>query len=196
MGLEELISRLERDADARVAAIASRAQSEVDALTSEEGRRSRQQREDELVSRRAARRASLDGALADARRTARGAVLEARHALLARIFARAEHIARDAAEVTLDDATLARWLEEALCSLDELDVVVRCGVDLKARIEPMIAGRGVALEEDPSMPPGLLAEARDGSVSADNTLPRRLDRLRPRLAMSLLAELAGPRGAP
>ena len=196
MGLEELISRLERDADARVAAIASRATAEVDALTSEEGRRSRQLHEDELVSRRATRRASLEGALADARRKARGAALEARHALLARIFARAERIARDAAEVTLDDATLGRWLEEALCSLDELDVVVRCGVGLKARIEQNRRRARGGDRGGSSVPPGLLAEARDGSVSADNTLPRRIERLRPRLAISLLAEHVGSRGAP
>ena len=128
--------------------------------------------------------------MADARQRARRARLEAQHALLGRIFSRAEHAARQGGEAALGDEALSHLLDEALFSLSGLEVVVRCSKGLYARLAPLVAARAVALEEDASMSLGLIATTRDGAVSAENTVASRLARLRPLLAIEFLAECA------
>lgn len=199
MGLDELVARLEHDADARVAAILARADAEVLALEVEAAAAASKHRDGTLAVRRASRRAELDHEAAVARRGAREARLVAENALLDRAFARAvelfEEVERDPAVC----AALVRAAEQALRYLDGPAVVrARPSIAdaLRASTLAREGGASVTIEADPTVPVGVVVTAGAGgaggagAVVVDETLVARLDRLRPRLAIALLREAA------
>ncbi|MDP1825451.1 MAG: V-type ATP synthase subunit E [Archangium sp.] len=185
MALEDLIARLERDADVRSSQLELDAEAEATALRGEAARVAQQRRDRELGSRRTRRRAQLDAALAEARRQTRGARLAAQHALLQRIFARARALVPELARSEAYLSQVAVHCAEARRYLEGVRVVVRCQPALVERLrEP-----GLTLLEDAALPPGVVVAAEDGSVFIDNTLPARLERLEAKLAVELLAEV-------
>jgi len=190
LAIEELIGRLERDANARVAAVEARAQAEVQAIEAAAEQASAKARGDALAGRRAQRRSRLDLEVAEARQAARAERLRAEHALLERVLSRAEELLE---RMDRDDAYLSTMpdrLDEAFCFVDERGARVRCRAGLAPAVRAAIAGRGdVTVEEVPAMPVGFRVIARDGSVEVDDTLRTRLEQLRPRLLMELLAEV-------
>jgi len=190
LGLDELISRLERDADARIAAIQARARADVDAIAAESERTSSREGDEALARRRSERRAQLDRELAEARQRARADVLRAQYALLDHVMARAG-ASLDAMES--DDAyraALPERLLDALRFVEGRGARVRCRPALAAAVRSAVAGHGdVTVEEVPSMTAGFCVVARDGSVEVDDTLPARLERLRPRVLVQLLTEI-------
>lgn len=190
MGLDQLIGRLERDADARVADVEARARAEVEAIEASAGRVAAHARDDALARRHAERRARLDREVSAARRHARGARLRAELALLDRVLARAASLLdgaeRDAAYVS----ALPRRLQDALRFVEPRESLVRCRPAMAVAVRDATAGRhDVAIEEVPAMAAGFTVAARDGSVEVDDTLPARLERARPRLLIELLAEV-------
>ncbi len=65
--------------------------------------------------------------------------------------------------------------------------------DARLRCRPSfaraLAGPGLKVEPDASMPVGAVIEAAGEALSVDLTAARRLERARPRLAIALLEEL-------
>jgi len=190
LGLDELLGRLERDADARVAAIEARARAEVATIDAAAAQASSQARGQKLAGLRADRRAHLDRELAKARHGARRDRLGAEHALLDRVMVRAGTLLP---ELESDEAylsTIPERLAEALRFVEGRAARVRCRPALAPALRGGLEGRAdVTIEELATMPPGFSVVATDGSVEVDDTLPARLERLRPRLLIELLAEV-------
>lgn len=189
MALTDLIARLERDADARLATLEAQAATEAESLRAEASRLAGQRRERELASRRTRRRARLDTALAEARKEVRGARLAAQHALLARVFARARALLPEVARSEQYLARLPQHLAEARRYVEGVRVVVRCHPSLTERLRSGEDAQ-VGFVEDASLSPGVVVSAADESVFIDNTLPARLQRLEARLAVEFIASLS------
>lgn len=190
MALSDLIARLERDAEARVQALREKAAAEVAALEAEAARASQVQREHELSSRRAVRRARFEQELADARQRARADRVRAEHTLLSRIFTRARALVPEVGRGPDFAAALRRHLAEALHYVEGVRVVVRCAPEVAPVLVPVLTQRGdAALVEDATLGPGLVVTAADDSVVVDQTLAARLARLEPRLGVELLNTL-------
>jgi vacuolar-type H+-ATPase subunit E/Vma4 len=190
MALADLVARLEQDAAKEVQAIAERADAEVLALRTASDRAIAEASARHLDAQRAARQAVRRQELTAARQRARAAELEARHALLARILARARALVPEAAESAAYRAALPAHLAEALSYGDGLRLRVRCQAALAPILGAIADRRGDAeLVVDESTGPGVIVEAADGSVTIDNTLSRRLARIEPALAVELLPEV-------
>lgn len=194
MALADLIARLERDAQGQVEAIAQRAEEEVRAIEAETARGLAEATAQALAARRAELQATLQAELGQARRRSRADHLAARHALVVRILTRARALIDEAAATARYRDALPAHFESALSYLEGLDVRVRCAAATEPLLRPLAAQRGVALQVDPTLGPGFVAETRDGSVTIDNTLAARLGRIEPRLAIDLLAEVDRGRG--
>jgi vacuolar-type H+-ATPase subunit E/Vma4 len=190
VGLEELIDRLERDAQARIAEIEAGAKREIDTIVGASEQASSRAAGESLGRLRAERRSRLDREIAEARTRARADRLKAEHALLDRVMVRAETLL---SEMDLDGtylAALPQQLADALGFLEGVTARVRCRPALAAAVRSALAGReGVTVEEVPASPAGFSVVASDGSVEVDDTLPTRLARLRRRLLIEILAEV-------
>lgn len=187
MGLDDLIARLERDADARVAAIRARAQAEAEAIASAAGSASAKHRDETLAARRAERGARLGRELAAARQRAKSELLSRRHETLERIFARASELLAEAERDERYLAAVPQHLEEALRHVEGVPAEVRCRPSVARRLEPVLAGRAqLELVEDPGAPLGVVVRAKDGTVEVDNTLGARLQNVRQELGAELM----------
>jgi vacuolar-type H+-ATPase subunit E/Vma4 len=190
LGLDELIDRLERDADARVASIEARAKSDAEAILAVADQASARAAEDALARRHEQRRGTLDRQIAEAKHRARGDRLRAEHALLERVMKRAGALLEEATQSETYASALPERVTEALRFVEGRAVRVRCLPSLAPAMRRAIAGRDdVTLEEVPGMPAGFSILAHDGSVGVDETLAARLERLRARLFIELLAEV-------
>ncbi len=192
MALGELISRLERDAEARVGEVRAKAQAQAEALLAEAARATEAHRERELGVRRVERRARLDRELSEARQRAHAERLVGQHALLARVFAAARALIPEVAASPAYLEALPGHLAFALRYVEGMRVVVRCAPAFIAALQPVSDSRAdVVLVEDATLPPGVLISSADDSVFIDDTLGARLTRAQPRLAIELLAERRG-----
>jgi vacuolar-type H+-ATPase subunit E/Vma4 len=188
LGLEELLGRLERDAGARIAEIEARARGEIDAIEGVAALEASRASEEALASLRAQRRTRLEHELAEARQFARAERLRAEHALLERVLIRAAQLLEVLPLTEGALSALSTRLSEALPYLDGRAARVRCRPAFaQALREITSARRDVTLEEVVSMPAGFSVVADDGSVEVDDTLASRLQRMRPRLLVELLA---------
>jgi len=193
MALQDLIARLEADADARVQAIRARADDAVRALEASEARAAAEIVEQHLAARRATRQAALARELAQARHRARAEALTARRGLLQRVLKRAEALIPEVAATQAYRAALPGHLDEALSYLEGLRPLVKCPPSSAPLLEPRLAGRDdVTLLVEASVGAGLVAEAADGSVVVDNTLRARLRRREAHLAVELVREDDSP----
>lgn len=188
MALDDLIARLERDADARLAALREKTDAEVARLLAEAAAAQGTRERRALDTSRQARRKALDRALVEARQEARAAELRAKRALLDRVIARARAL--------FPEHGLARWkaalgqeLDEALRYLEDA-VVVRCSADVFPEVKALLAARaGLALAETSLGASGCVLTAADGAVRLDVTFEARLARAAPHLAVTLFAEV-------
>lgn len=188
MGLEDLIARLEKDADARVAEMEARAEEEARAIETAGDARSRAARDEALAERRKARRARLDRELAEARQAAMRARLVARHALVDRVLERALALATGAdAERAYHDVARRR-LEGVLRFVAGRSVVVRCRPGVAA-VLAALDGAGVEVEASAGAPLGIFVATRDGTFEVDDTIASRLERLRPAIAIDAVREV-------
>ena len=167
MGLDELMQRLERDTDARVEAIRVRARAEIEAIEQQEGRMRARAERTALDAKRAERRTRLDIELAGARRTAAADVLRAEHAFVDRVLARARAMFDAAAQDPGSVPVFRRQVEEAKRFVEGREADVRCAPEVV----------------------GVVIEARDHSMTIDDTLEARLARMRDVLAIELVAEV-------
>ena len=197
MALPDLIARLEQEAHGRVEAIQREADAEVQAIESEAARAVDDAMIRHLEHEHAGRRAVRERELTGARRNARARELEAQHALLARVAARARSLLHEAAAASAYGAVLPRHLDEALSFLHGLHPRVRCQAAFVPILAPAIAHHEDAtLDVDETIGPGIIAEASDGSVAVDNTLAARLTRVEPALAVELARRLCAPATPP
>jgi vacuolar-type H+-ATPase subunit E/Vma4 len=193
MALDALLESLTRDAVAEAEALLSRARDDAARLRNESMARAARRCDDAVARRAAELREGAEVARAEATRAARTRVLEARARLLQRL--------RVAITTQLDRAldspnaatlrVLARLLAEGAHFLpDGALIIARCSMAL---VEPVrvaaAAFPSVRVIGDTTVGPGVVVQSEDGALVVDNTLPARLDRLWPELAIGLMAGL-------
>ena len=190
MGFAELVGRLERDTEARVAEVRAHADAEVAALAAGARRAAESARGDALAVRRRERRAELARAIAEVRRSARLAELDAEHAAIERGLARARELLGEV-ECRPDYlASVPDRVDQALRYLPPGEARIQCRPALAEAVARAAAGHAdVTVEVSAEMPAGFTVSARDGSVAVDCTLSALLGRLRPRLRADLLRAL-------
>jgi vacuolar-type H+-ATPase subunit E/Vma4 len=191
MALADLIARLEHDAHERVRAIQQNADVEVRAIE-----QATETAIAEIMSRQFARERDerylvQQRELTMARRQARGAELQAQHALIGRVLERARTVLPEIGASPAYAGAVPAHLHEALSFLKGLQPRVRCQAAFAAILHAAIdAHDGAQLVIDESVPPGFVAEAADGSVIVDDTLAARFARGESRLTMALARRLA------
>ncbi len=191
MGLEELVARLERDADARVASIEEACRSEVAAIESDRECAASLRTTGELAKRRSERRVRLDREASAARREARRAVLEAQRAVVERVLERAAKLLEDAHRDEVYRSTLASRLASALAYVRGR-ATIRCRPELVDPLRGALAGNeDVSILEDAAVRDGFRVES--GAMEIDETLAARLRAMRDTLAIDLLKEISGER---
>lgn len=190
MALDHLLAALERDATAQAEALLAEARATAAAVTREADERVAQHRRDALAARESTVRESTESALAEARRESRRRMLDARQRLLDRAFAAAHALFPDAVNGACYRAALPRHVVEALEAAGHEPVVVRCRDALVPVVQPIVASQArVTVRGDPGVPPGMVVTTTDGTMEVDQTLDGRLDRLRTRLALEVMARL-------
>ena len=186
MGLADLVSRLEQEAQTRVDAIRREADAEVRAIEAETERAIADITVRQLQRGRVERQPAEQQSLAEARRQAHARELEARHAQIARVLARARALIPEVARSELYVSALSAHVHEALAFLDGLQPRVRCHTAAAPVVQAAISAHpGATLLTDDSLGPGIVAEAADGSVTVDNTLAARLAGAGTRLTIAL-----------
>lgn len=194
MALEVLLEALERDARAEAERRRHAAQAEAEALIARSAADLDRRRHRAMAELEHGRGADVAREAAAAARALKTRVLEARAALLERVFS--EAVARLARlEQSRWAARLPTLAAQTLVYLDgEVDLICQPGVE--RLLGPSLAGRTeVRLVADPAAPAGLVGRSRDGAVEVDNSWRARLDRKREDLAIRLLQRLKGDAGA-
>ena len=190
MTVDALIARLTQDAQARIAALRARADAEVAALERASATASSRDVEAALHARRAERQLGFAVELALAQRRAAAAVLRAQHALLERVFARAEALGNEAAAEARVLEALPQLVAVVLPYLGGRSARLRCRPELVAHLQPLLVALPQAeVVADARLPAGFIADTGDGGCTIDCTLPARLAAVRPRLEAALLARL-------
>jgi vacuolar-type H+-ATPase subunit E/Vma4 len=193
MALAELMLALEREADARLAAVRSEAAAQAEQLRVEARARLASRRSADLVGREAELRAITAGRLDAARREGTLRTLTARVGALEAIRTRA----RALLAATMPEAGMQRGLERdfaaALECLGTSEAIVGCRAAWTPALKAAGAGRsGVRFEERDALGPGMVVRSANGRIDVDATLDGRLARLWPELAIELLREMEVP----
>lgn len=189
MSVDALIARMTLEAQTRIAAVRAGADADVLALAEASAKASARELERALAARQTARQRAFAVERAVAQRRAAASVLNAQHAFLDRVFARAESLA---AETPVD----ARYLDALPAQIAALQAylggrpaTLRCRPELAARIRPLLADvPQLELVADETAPAGFIALASDASCTIDCSLAARLAALRPQLEAGLLMQ--------
>ena len=190
MALSDLIARLEQEARTQADEIDRDAAAAVRAIELATDAAVAEITERELEHGRAERRRVDAQAVARAGRQARARELEATHAQIARIFARARQIIPEVASSPVYAAALAMHVDEAVSFLQGLPLRVRCHTELLPAVRLLMEKyAGAMIEIDETLGPGVIVEAHDRSAIIDNTLGARLSRAETRLAIELARHL-------
>lgn len=210
MSLEHLISTLEDEARAQAEALLEEARGEADRIRREAREEAERRRAERLEARESAWREEADRAVAEARRAGRAAVLRARARLLERVRERADEMLEGEEAMATYRDDLREHLARALRPLADRSAVITCPPDLvpdvRAALEEEVGAptaeeadvRGPAevdLRGEEDAPPGLTVHSGDGGLVVDATLPQRLRRLWPEIAVEVAAGAARRSGA-
>jgi vacuolar-type H+-ATPase subunit E/Vma4 len=85
---------------------------------------------------------------------------------------------------------LPEHVAEALGAVGDEPAVIHCSEALVAAVRSAVKrAKHVTVQGDPAAPPGIRVVTSDGAIEVDNTLEGRLERLRGRLALEVLATL-------
>lgn len=195
MALDVLLDALERDARAEAGERRRVAQAEAEAVIARAAAEVDRRRGMAMAELSDRRRVEVTREAAATARALTARVLEARAALLERIFAEAGE--------RLRWLPFSRWRErlpdlarETSTFLPGSDADLICDAEAGAELGPLIAGQpGPRVVIAPDAAPGLVGRTRDGRVLVDNTWPARLERSREALAIRLLPLLEGDTGA-
>jgi vacuolar-type H+-ATPase subunit E/Vma4 len=190
MPIAHLLEALEREARAEADRMLEEARATAAGIAREADERLALRRADALGTREAELRAAGEARLGEARQAARRRVLEARHRLLERVFVGTRALFPAAISDPAYRTALPEHLAEALQAVGEGPAAVRCPEALVPVVRAAVAGRkDLAVQADPAAPPGVTVVTADGVIEVDDTLDGRLERLRPRLALEVLARL-------
>jgi len=191
MPLDHLLAALERDGSAQAEALLAEASAAAAAIAREADELVARRRVDRLGAREARLRGAAEAALGAARRAGRGAVLAARERLLERVFGAARDLFPEVvAGEAYRTAAFPTHLSEAVHAVGGEPAVIRCPTTLAAAARAVVAGeKQLTVQGDPAAPPGVTVVTTDGVIEVDNTLEGRLERLRARLALEVLAGL-------
>ncbi len=186
MALPELMARLERDAAARIAVMQAKARAEADALVAAARDEASRRRVDALEKKRRTLRAQLELEAASARQQARAQVLEARRRLLDRVAARAAALLVEAPP----GPGLELLAKAGLRFVEALPTRLSCSPAAAAQLVATVkVVPTLELVIDPNAAPGLVLEAKDGTVRIDARLETLLARAWPRLSVEVLQEV-------
>lgn len=187
--MQELIGTLQREAEARSAAILEEARETAVRLIEESEREIEHRIEAQVEVREKRWRRDASARVSLARREAEERALAAREDLLRKVFARAaEHLGH-----LPDSPRYARaapgLLERALSFLPAAGAEVVCDPATARAVMEVAARAGARIDARPDAAPGIVARSAAGSVSVDATLATLFDRLRPTLAMDVAARV-------
>ncbi len=193
MPLPDLLEALGRSTDEEVAGLLSAARDEAEAIraTARAGAEERLGRT--LEAERARLRQEGERRRVAARREATARLLRARAALLDRVF----EAARARAPAVLVWPEYAPALEATVRSVRELlgadPGTLRCAPGDLERVRSWVAGSTLSVLPSPEVTAGLHCTADGGRLTVDLTLPVRLERERPTLAIAVgqALEVAG-----
>jgi vacuolar-type H+-ATPase subunit E/Vma4 len=193
MALAELVLALEREAEARIAAVRAEAAAQAEELRAEARARLARRRSADLVDREAELRAVATARLDAVRREGTLRSLTARAGALEAIRTRA----RTLLAATPPGAGMQRGLERDFAAAREClgtsEAVVGCRAAWAPWLKAAPAGRsGVRFEEREALGPGLVIGSADGRIEVDATLDGRLTRLWPELEIELRREMDSP----
>ena len=190
MATSALIARLEEEARIRVDAVRKDADTRVAVIERATADAVAEATRTYVEQQRERRETARGRELSAARRAARARTLEATHAAVVRVLERARDLLGEAAASPAYAAALPTHVAESLSFLEGLRPRIRCSGHVACLVrEPLETRDGVTLTVDDSIPPGILAEAGDGSLSIDNTLRARLERRWPGLASDIAAKV-------
>ena len=190
MALDRLLDSLARDVEGEARQILDAARAEAARIRAEADAQAARRCAEAIATRETALRVQMDAHLARARRDARVATLVAREAFLDRTFEAVEAELPRALDAPEHADVLAQLASEALEFFPDTPAVVRCRAGLAERVREIAASLGAAnVSRDDSVPEGVIVEAADASAAVHNTLIERLRRLRPLLAIELVARM-------
>jgi vacuolar-type H+-ATPase subunit E/Vma4 len=188
--IDALLASLEREAEAQIERLGLDARARAAALTAQAADRSKQKREATLGQREEKGRAALERTLAGARHAARGRVLEARGALLERLFGELRAALPAIIGTAAYRAALPAAFAHTLTYAGDQAVIVHCAPTLTPLLRRVIKSSGrLSIRADPNLATGFRIVTTDGVLEVDGTLEGRAERLRPRLALEALAAL-------
>jgi vacuolar-type H+-ATPase subunit E/Vma4 len=189
--IESLLARLERDADTEAARILEDGRARAAAITAASDARIAERRAATVQRRETTARAQHERALAHSRRTARARVLEARAALLDRVFEQVRAGLPAVAASSAYRSSLGPRLERLRVYTGDQPITIQCSPALTGPLRRLVRTNGqLRVTSNPSMGAGFRVLSADGRVEIDASLASRLERLRPRLALEALAALS------
>ncbi len=189
MAIDALVETLRANGRRRAAGVLREARAEVRAIRLRAEREETRRRGEVLARRQGELRAELAGDIARARAEARRDVLEARRALLARVFARAVAALPAAIESSAYVDGLPGRIELAARYVSIADAVLECPPGLAPALRAAAGTTGPSVEPHLDADAGFRLRSADGHVVVDDTLASRLARLRPTLEIELVERL-------
>jgi vacuolar-type H+-ATPase subunit E/Vma4 len=190
MALDHLLAGLEREAAVQANALLAAARTEAARIAAEADARLARRRTVELGAEEAKLRGAAEAALGVARRSGRGDALEARARFLDRVFTAARALFPATLASDAYHAVLPDHLAEALRALGDEAATIHCPGKMASAVRAAIKGRQhLTVKGDPAARPGITVVTADGVIEVDNTLDGRLERLRQRLCIEVLARL-------
>jgi vacuolar-type H+-ATPase subunit E/Vma4 len=188
--IDALLATLERETDAEVTRVLDEARAQAADLTRAAEQRMAERRAAMLGKRETEARAQHERALAGLRLSARARVLQARAALLDRVFEALRAALPELAQSTAYRRDLAQRVHRLSAFAGDQAVTVRCTPALSAALRRLVQTNGhIRIRSDASIAAGLLVTTADGALDVDGSLESRLEQLRPQLALEALAAL-------
>jgi vacuolar-type H+-ATPase subunit E/Vma4 len=182
-----LRAEVEAEGRARVDAIREAARERIAELRAARARETAGRRSETLRRREAELRSALARELAAERTEARRHVLEARQALLARVFELARERLEAAVESPAARARLVERAREALGFVPSGEAVLRCSPGVAAVLGEHLEGaQGLRIETLAGLPVGFQVTGAGGTLVVDGTLESLLTLERPVLSIEVL----------
>ena len=192
MPLADLLAALERETEASAAEELRRAREEAERLCQAASLEGTARLEALLAEHARTLRAAGEEKLVAARRRAEARVLEARHALLGRVFDGALTLQDEARGWEAYPAALEQDVRSLLTlAAGEREVTLVCHPQDRGRVAAA-AGDGVQVEALPEVIAGVRLRAAQGRMEMDRTLPARLASSRAALAIRVMQRVEAP----
>lgn len=189
--MDALLQTLEREAEAEIARVLDDARARASELTRAADERIAARRGATLERRETEARKDHERVLAGARHTARTRVLEARAALLDRLFVQIRAVLPELAQSAAYRRNLAGQLQRLRAFAGDQPVTLRCMPALTTTLRGLVKTNGhVRIRGDARIAAGFFVTTADGALDVDGSLESRLERLRPQLSLEALAALS------